>query len=212
MEGCSQWVSKVDGCVLYTDDVESDSGKQDLPTPPPGEMIRKQKETIRCTFCTECFANKKKLLKHLRKSHDILQLYQCISCSKRFASGSSLKRHLELYCKRIQRGEENVKEYSLPAFLVNVRTGIWIPTYGDMLTCSIVGDDNVRVSYNGNMGGDIPYPLRATFADFLIYGTIHAKVAGALINRGHGEKVPVDYLFISMKHIVNNVISELESC
>ena len=208
MEGCNQWMSKADGSTIY--DMESDSGKQDLPV----EIIAasKQKEEIRCTFCAVCFADKKTLLNHLKERHDILQPYQCISCSKRYANYNSLWTHRKLYCKRMERCAENVKEYTLPAFLVNVRTDIWIPTYGDTLTCCTVGDDNVQVSYNGNMVGEIPYPLRATFADFLIYGTIHAKVAGAVINRGYGEKVPVDYLFISSKHIVNNVISELESC
>ena len=183
---CNQWMSETDGSVISRN---------------------------RCTFCGVCFTTKKKLLNHLKESHGVLQPYQCISCSKRFANHRSLWQHHKSYCKKLRTRTENVNEYTLPAFLINVRTENWIPTYGDALTCCIIGDDDdVQVLHAGNVVGGIPHPLRTTFSNFMACGTIHAKVAGAVINRGFGEKVPVDYLFISNKTNVNNVISELESC
>ena len=110
----------------------------------------------------------------------------------------------------VKKGVENIKEYTLAAFLVNVHVENWIPTYGDMLTCSIAKGD-VRVLYGRNVVGEIPQPLMTMFADFLQCGTIHARVAGALINQGFGEKVPVDYTFVSNIDNVNHVILELKS-
>ena len=177
----------------------------------PNGMFSECKETNRCTFCATTFSNKKKLLKHLKERHDILQPYQCISCLKRFASYTTLCIHRKSYCKMTQIKVDNVNQYTLPGFLANVRTENWIPTYGDVLTCCTV-DEEVQIFYAGNLVGEIPQPLRTTFADFLRFGTIHVKVAGAVINRGYGEKVPVDYMFISSKHNVHNVILELELC
>ena len=238
MEVCNQWMSETDGSGIC-DDAESDSGKP-IPVATSADQrnrakcesklvnrlslsnhkekncqavgAKQKEETNRCTFCGVCFTKKKKLLNHLKESHGVLQPYQCMSCSKRFANHSSLCQHRKSYCKKLRMGTENVNEYTLPAFLINVRTENWIPTYGDALTCCIIGDDDVQVLYAGNVVGGIPHPLRTTFSNFMTCGTIHAKVAGAVINRGFGEKVPVDYLFISNKTNVKNVISELESC
>ena len=170
-------------------------------------------ESFQCTFCAESFARKKKLLNHLKKRHDILQPFQCPLCVKRFASHSTLRIHLKLYCKRkMETNFRNYNKYTLPAFVVNVRTDIWTPTYGDMLTFTAVGDGNVVASFKGNIVGQVPYALKAPLADFLIYGSIQVKITGTLINGLHSAKLPADYIFTSAKHIVENVISEIESC
>ena len=169
-------------------------------------------EAFRCTFCVESFANKKRLLNHLKKSHDILQPFQCPLCVKRFASHSTLRIHLKLYCKRrMVSNFRNDTEYTLPAFIVNVRTDIWTSTYGDTLTFSTIGDGNVLVSFKDNIVGEVPYALKAPLADFLLYGRINAKITGTVVNGLHSKKLPADYIFTSAKHIVDNVISETES-
>ena len=172
-----------------------------------------QEESIlrnRCTFCPQWFTIKKNLLIHLKEMHGILQPYQCISCSKRFSSYTSLWRHRKHYCKMIRRESEKVVEYTLPAFLVNVQMENWIPTYGEMLTCCII-DGEVAVVYDGQIVGEIPQPLTSAFGNFLQDGTIHVKIVGALIKSYYGKKLPVDYLFVSSTMIVNNLISTLEN-
>ena len=107
------------------------------------------------------------------------------------------------------RNDEHTNEYTLSAFMVNVQMENWIPTYGDVLTCCIV-DDEVQVLYSRDVVGKIPRPLMATFGNFLQCGTIHAKVAGALINQGYGDKIPVDYIFASSIENIKLMISEIE--
>ena len=167
-----------------------------------------------CTFCAERFNNKHNLLKHLKKIHNILQPYQCIACDKRFSCYNCLWRHRKTYCKMISRDQDNAEEYTLPAFLVIVRLDLgsaqWIPTYGEVLQCCIV-DDEIKVLNKGFLVGDIPEPLKCIFTNFLKGGTIHAKVAGAVVKNFYGEKIPVDYIFMSSKNTVNNLIAELEN-
>jgi len=163
-----------------------------------------------CTFCPEYFTVKNNLLTHLKEMHGILQPYQCISCSKRFSSYPSLWRHRKDYCKMLRRESKKVVEYTLSAFLVNVQMENWIPTYGEMLTCCIIAG-KVAVVYDGQIVGEIPQPLTSAFGNFLQDGTIHVKIAGALIQSYYGKKLPVDYLFVSRTSVVNKLISAVEN-
>ena len=86
----------------------------------------------------------------------------------------------------------------------------WSPTHAELLLCCIIHDE-IKVWNNGIVVGEIPEPLKSIFTNFLQDGTIHAKVAGALVKNCYGEKLPVDYIFKSSKSIVTNLISELEN-
>ena len=164
---------------------------------------------LRCVLCSVSLPRKSTLLTHIKKSHRILQPYQCIACLKRYSSYNTLWRHRRSYCK----GDRNVGigMYTLPSFIRVCQLENWTPIFGDMLTCVHTDEVEVAVLYVGTVVGHVPTNLLSIFSKFLANGTITVRIAGALIDRGYGLEIPVDFIFNGHKFQLHKLIDNVES-
>ena len=166
-----------------------------------------------CTLCAVLCPNKRVLLAHMKEEHGILQPYQCFACLKRYASGGTLYQHRQKYCKRKHCSQvvNTVATYTLPSFIYDCYLDNWSPTYGDMLSCIRTDRENlVAVMYIDEVVGRVPQSLTKPFLRFLENGTIHARIAGAIINLGSGFQIPTDYIFTGDKQCLNKLIDEVD--
>ena len=164
-----------------------------------------------CTLCAVLCPSKPVLLAHMKEKHGILQPYQCFACLKRYTSGGTLYKHRQKYCKRKHCSQKvDTGTYTLPAFIYDCYLDNWSPTYGDMLSCIRTDRDNVvAVMYIDQVIGRVPQSLTRAFLQFLENGTIHVRIAGAIINLGSGFQIPADYIFTD-KQCLNKLIDEVD--
>ena len=147
----------------------------------------------------------------MKLEHDILQPYQCISCSKRYANYSTLKVHRRSFCRQLQNEMVNTSStYTLSSFMYDCTLENWTPIFGDMLTCCKSDDEDVTILYVGEVVGRVSRHLSAIFSKFLTSGTIHARIAGAVIDCGYGLQVPVDYIFNGEQFHLYQLIAKVE--
>ena len=161
-----------------------------------------------CVFCITSFTRKDSLLRHMREIHGILQPYQCIACSKRFANNQTLGRHRRSVCRRNRQTKET-GTYTHSAFIVGCQIKNWTPVFGNMLPCVCIENDDVAVFNAGEIAGYVPRRLSNIFTKFLHSGTINARIAGAVIDRGYGLEIPVDYIFHGDKQCLHKIIERL---
>ena len=181
------------------------------------DILNVEKEELRhmrksskfeCVFCITPFQRKGTLLMHMREAHGILQPYQCIACSKRYASYKTLWKHRRSFC----RGSIHTKEtgtYTHSAFIGGCQLKNWTPIFGDMLPCVSHENYDVAVFNAGEIVGYVPQRLSNIFTKFLHSGTINVRIAGAVIDRGYGLEIPVDYIFHGDRHRLCKIIEHL---
>ena len=79
-----------------------------------------------------------------------------------------------------------------------------------MLSCIRTDRENVvAVMYTDQVVGRVPQSLSRAFLQFLQNGTIHARIAGAIINLGSGFQIPADYIFTGDKQCLSRLLDEL---
>ena len=161
-----------------------------------------------CVFCIASFQRKRTLLRHMREEHGILQPYQCMACSKRFATYYTLWRHRRSVCRRNGQTKET-GSYTHSAFISGCQLKNWTPIFGNMLPCVCIENDYVAVFNAGKIAGYVPQRLSNIFTKFLHSGTINARIAGAVIDRGYGLEIPVDYIFHGEKERLHKIIERL---
>ena len=175
-----------------------------------------------CTLCAVLCPSKRVLLVHMKDEHGILQPYQCFACLKRYATGGTLYKHRQKYCKRKHYSQERVVNtfatYTLPSFIYDCNIH-WTPMYGDILVCQKAADGGVIVisckkeegiMYINLVVGRVPQSLTRAFLQFLENGTIHVRLAGAIINLESGLQIPADYIFTGDNQCLNKLIEEIE--
>ena len=142
----------------------------------------------------------------MKKDHGILQPLQCISCSKRYSNYQTLGVHRREFCK----GKYNIQTgtYTLSSFIRVI--GHWTPTVGEKLACICVDDGDVVVLYDGRLVGDVPKNLSRVISTFLQNGTIHARIAGTLFDRGYGLELPVDFIFNGTHREIHELLENIE--
>ena len=139
----------------------------------------------------------------MKKDHRILQPLQCISCSKRYSSCQSLWQHRRGFCK----GGRNVETgtYTLSSFFRVIEN--LMPSFGDILMCM-----GGTVIYDDCEVGEVPKNISNIFMKFLENGTIHARIAGTLFDRGYGLEIPVDFIFNGNRRGIDELLENIEKC
>ena len=181
------------------------------------DVLNAEKEELRhmrkpakfeCVFCISPFQRKGTLLTHMREAHGILQPYQCIACLKRYATYKTLWKHRRSFCRRsIDKKETGT--YTHSSFIGGCNLKNWTPIFGDMLPCVCIENDDVAVFNAGEIVGYVPQRLSNLFTELLYSGTINVRIAGAVIDRGYGLEMPVDYMFHGDKHRLYKIIERL---
>ena len=137
----------------------------------------------------------------MKKDHGILQPLQCISCSKRYSNYQTLGVHRREFCKGGRNAETGT--YTLSSFFRVIEN--LMPSFGDILMCT-----GGTVIYNDCEVGEVPKNLSNIFIKFLQNGTIHARIAGTLFDRGYGLEIPVDYIFNGDTERLYKLIDDLK--
>ena len=80
-----------------------------------------------------------------------------------------------------------------------------------MLSCIRTDRENVvAVMCIDEVVGRVPQSLSRPFLQFLQNGTIHVRIAGAIINLGSGFQIPADYIFTGDKQCLSRLIEEVD--
>ena len=96
------------------------------------------------------------------------------------------------WCRNGQRKETGA--YTHPAFIGECQLKSWTPIFGNKLQCVCMENDDEAVFNAGEIVGYVSQRLSNIFTKFLHSGTINARITGAIIDRGYGLEVPVDYM------------------
>ena len=114
------------------------------------------------------------------------------------------------FCRR--RRSIHTKEtgtYTHSAFIVGCKLKNWTPIFGDMFPCVCIENDDAAVFNAGELVVYVPQRLSNIFTKFLHSGTINVRIAGAVIDRGYGLEIPVNYIFHGDKHHLYKIIESL---
>ena len=78
-----------------------------------------------------------------------------------------------------------------------------------MLPCVCTENNDVAVFNAAEIVAYVPQRLSNIFRKFLHSGTINVRIAGAVIDRGYGLEIPVDYIFHGDKQRLLKIIERL---
>ena len=114
-----------------------------------------------------------------------------------------------------------MSSYTFPSYLrgYHVYKKNWTPVIGDESLVCVTEPNNkfdgtaVALLHNERMADHVPRNFSGAFTKFLTSGgTITAKVADSVIDRGFGLEVPVDYIFSGMKQSLCDLIEDIGEC
>ena len=172
-----------------------------------------------CNHCTRTFKWKCQMLRHMREVHENKRIHECDTCHKWFKRQWTKNRHA---VKCNENASKQVSSYTFPSCLrgYHVYKKNWTPVVGDESLVCVTEPNNkfdetaVAVMHNKLiMAGHVPRKLSGAFTKFLTSGgTITAKVADSVIDRGLGLEVPVDYIFSGMKQSLCDLIENIGKC
>ena len=173
-----------------------------------------------CNHCTRTFKRRSDMLRHMREIHENQRIHECNTCHKGFKRQWNKDRHA-LKCNK--RANRQMSSYTFPSYLrgYHVYKKNWTPVVGDDSLVCVTEQNNkfdetaVAVMHNNRMTGHVPRNLSGAFTKFLTSqdgGTITAKVAGLVIDRGLGLEVPVDYKFYGMKQSLCDLLENIAKC